>query len=501
MCVRVARSARATRQKLASVQYDTCVFTFQLRISPTPSYLTLVLTPRCSHATPALLKRHTGLALSITRAFGGKPLACNYAPADKGHQEATAAVQLLLRKTAPLAEAAAAASRLESVLADNPGIHIFALDPVRKALLAAAPQGRESAGAWNIPTLTGTGAPDAAAAHAAEDVEPLLRLLSLPIVPLPRLLADAFAVVPGGRVVAGESTKGGKTTSTRRSRETERQHSGVDGTDAGGPLLLPAVDERVFSALVGRLTRIGGEGLTAAEAVAAVRQIVSQVDIALGGSRLESARGQVPATVEAKNCGGPISDGGALFRRREDDMLLLSTGIQLAARACLGIVSLGARIGGAAAAAVDVGEDETEQTPEQQLFSGSTEDSSKAQGRKPGEGAALIRPTPAYHDSWRASFAVLADIFRRPFLIRLACPLSDHDRRIPNGTSAGDGQRGLSPGEVICTDLSALLVAAVAAEEDTVAEMGNSPGRMTHKSEGRGVVARAAAPFLERLCR
>ncbi|CAN0203319.1 unnamed protein product, partial [Scytosiphon promiscuus] len=101
-----------------------------------------------------------------------------------------------------------------------------------------------------------------------------------------------------------------------------------------------------------------------------------------------------------------------------------------------------------------------------------------------------------------AAHDALSDVFRRPFLLRVACPLPSErtGRRTKlalSGTarSAGNGcSRSL--GEVACTDMAALVVAGAAAEEEAggIARGGGGRGR-------RRVVADATGPFLERLCR
>lgn len=358
--------------------------------------------------------RNPGLAVSIARLFGRSAVTVGVGDRSAGNT----AVHLLLKKRPPptASTMAVSAARLGAVLADNPGLSIFELNRVRKPLLASA----EGAGERGC---GGGGGPDAAE---------LELLLSLPSLPLPRLIRDAFTALGGGD---GNQTRA------------------ADG--ATGPSVMPCLNGRVFDVLA---DRISGGG--AAVAAAAVRQAVSRLDLALRSNGSPSS--VVSATEEAS----------AAVAGEGQEALLLSAGLRLVAGACLGLVD-------------------------------------SASG--PGFSSA----------SSRSAFGVLGDVFRRPFLLDLACPLSDgvisasgaatagspgaacdeaasetmlHDDDMEEDDGDGDGgERGvgrrtpISLREIACTGLSALVVSAAAVED---------------QAEGAGGgVARAAAPFLEGLCR
>ncbi|CAM9715239.1 unnamed protein product, partial [Ectocarpus sp. 4 AP-2014] len=334
----------------------------------------------------AAAKACQGLAISIARSFG-----CNAAAVGSGDRSAgNTAVHLLLKKRPPPRPTARAASaaRLAATLADNLGLSVFELNRVRKLLLASSPSPS------SLVPAAGSGGGGGTAVGGADAAE-LELLLSLPGLPLPRLIGDAFTIL--GRSDGGDGNSGSDDSDAAKASSTSKTH------------LLPCSNGRVFDALARRIAG-GGQG----EAVAAVRQVVSRLDLALDSAAVAASSA---ATME--------------------EALLLSTGLRLVAGACLELVSSG--------------------TP------------SSSAARK-----------------------ALANVFRRPFLLRLACPLSAEGPAAGTGTdeveTAGEvEEKSLS--EVACGDLSALVVAVAAAEEEEEEE------------EGGGVVAGAAAPFLERLCR
>lgn len=222
------------------------------------------------------------------------------------------------------------------------------------------------------------------------DAAELELLLSLPGLPLLRLIGDALTTLGS----SGGGSSGSEDNDAANASPTSNTH------------LLPCSNGRVFDVLARRIAA-AGQG----EAVAAVRQVVSRLDLALDSA----AMGASSATTE--------------------EALLLSTGLRLVAGACLGLVSTGTPCSSAAREAV-------------------------------------------------------ANVFRRPFLLRLACPLSAEVAAAGTGRGemerSGEGEdKPLS--EMACGDLSALVVAGAAAEEE--------------EGGGGEVIAGAAAPFLERLCR
>ncbi|CAM9692968.1 unnamed protein product [Laminaria digitata] len=409
-----------------------------------------------------------GLAAAIAKSFAATPSPSGAAPSSTADnsalRDANSEARLLLLQTPPpsaaaattappataaaaaaaaaVAAVAAAAARLAEIIADNPGLNLFALNPVREALLLAdaGPGSGYDPGAWREEegekkgeafTSAAAGAGASAGADAGAKIETLL--LSLESLPLPRLVADALTagVAHGGRRSGGGSGGGG---------------SGGGGEDSdmnylSAETFLPAADARVFAALARRISR--GEAITSGgvstEAVAVagagarvgaggagavVRQIVSQLDLALNR--------------------GPL--GTTTTTTTTEEALFLSTGLRLAAGACLGLVT----------------------------------------------SAASAAPS-------RRAFEALADVFRRPFFLSLACPLSGGTaasikagtlevQRGDNNEEEEYGRRLFHLGEVACADMAALLVSAVAIEEGT-------------DTTGAGVAAEAARPFLDRLCR
>lgn len=261
-------------------------------------------------------------------------------------------------------------------------------------------------------------------ASAAE----LKLLLSPACVPLPRLIDDAFTMLGG----------------------SEEEGVNQDGEE-DECLLLPCANGLVFDILA---QRISGDA-----PAAAVRQIVSRLDLALNHNDPPASNAELQEASE--------EDTAAW----EMEALLMTTGLRLAAGACLNLV----------------------------VASASSSSSNPLSSRR--------------------AHGALSDVFRRPFLLRLACPISSKGSgvakpavstitaRFPNSVAAvgkgemvveaaagamdGTGGRGtpraLSLGEVACTDMAAMVVAAASAE-------GEAGG-------GGGLVADATAPFLERLCR
>lgn len=475
-----------------------------------------------------------GMAMSMARLFGsgrfftamGK---CFNILAETPRLEANAAVQLLLKTKPPPTKrvVSAAAGRLASILADNPGINIFLLKTVLKNLLFRRPHVKipDNVNGINAkePSADGIGAP----ADGDDDaVMPMQRLLSLPSLPLPRLLSDAFTVLGGDElreVLGGSAFSDANETagpSPAGYKRTGRTQGG-----AWSSSLLPAADDRVFHALC-----LGIFSASPATAGAAVRQIVSQIDLTLnyhvaatataidpdsssglsgGPSFLAAAETQSSSRATAT---GTRTGRWSPNRREVEEVEMLSLGIRLAARGCLGLFGL--NLGGNIVAATAV-----VRTAEKGLAI--QEDTYGDEGRKATE--------PVHAASQSQIADALADVFHRPFLLRLACPLTS--RRVetavtevtemvvgevsPQVVAAGaktqhfllgkhsvnadnddyggeeeDCELRADLGEVVCTELSALVVAARAAEEGALAESG-----------GIGLVADAAAPFLERLCR
>ncbi|CAN0435138.1 unnamed protein product, partial [Ectocarpus fasciculatus] len=195
-----------------------------------------------------------------------------------------------------------------------------------------------SSSSFSSVPATGSGGGGGGTGVEGPDEAELELLLSLPGLPLPRLIGDAFTTLGSSSSSSGSSGSD-DSDAAKATPSTSKTH------------LLPCWNGQVFGVLARRIAG-GGQG----EAVAAVRQVVSRLDLALGSAAVTAGS---EATME--------------------ETLLLSTGLRLVAGACLELVSTG---------------------------------------------------TPS---SWAAGEA-LTSVFRRPFLLHLACPLSAEVAAAGTGT-------------------------------------------------------------------
>lgn len=463
--------------------------------------------------------RGTGLAASIARLAGYSALAegdggdVDRLLCDRKRQEAETALQLLLKKaaqarrtTSPAAAPAAAseaAARLSFVLEDCPGMNAFSLGPIVKELRtnasgnADAAASSKSSGQSGLHPCLNSGAPAAkpnvAVAEEVSASRVLLDCVSLRL--LPRLLADSLtpieddaiasdgpapAVIPeaGGEILAASFAEAGESVSP----------------------LLPAANEGVFGALVRSLC---GPAVKPARTAAAVRQIISHLDLFLDRRPLGAA-----AAAGAKEKRAGVS--------------LFSTGIRLVAATCLGLLAVDG-------IDVPVGDEEValERGAENASRVANESESleSVLQYDVDNGGSKAAVEQPSWRTRRRYAFEALVDVFRRPFLLRLACPTcfdsgstvsaaaggirggavakAETETALKMKTSTCGGSKLAHPfspslGEVSCTEISALLEAAEAAA-DTFEEavMRREGGNERFKP---GFVAEAAAPFLEGLC-
>lgn len=446
--------------------------------------------------------RGTGLAESIARLAGHSALTDGDGDdvgrllLDRERKEAETALRLLLkaaqarRKTSPAA-ASEAAARLSSVLEDSPGINAFSLGPIVKELSAnvsanvdAAASSKLSSGQSRLhpPRPVNSGNPAAkpnAKERGASQV--LLDFVSLQL--FPRLLEDSLTPIEDDAIASAGPAPA---PAAILDAGGEILDAFFAETGKSVSLFLPAANEGVFSALIRILS---GPEMKPARAASAVRQIISHLDLFLDRRPL----------------------GTAAAKENRPGVSLFSTGMRLVSAACLGLLAVD-RVD------VPVGDRELPVERGVENSSGvSNVDNSESE-------AAADRP------SWRIrrsyAFGALADVFRRPFLLRLACPAcfdksggSNKSEVSVEAVAAGQTKaeteksktktstcsRGRlahhyssSLGEVACTEMSALLVAAAAAadtfEEAVMIQEG------VDKRCISGLVAEAAGLFLEGLC-
>ena len=400
------------------------------------------------------------------------------------------------------AAAAAAAARLSYLIEDSPGTNPFSLSAIVEELRAHS---------VNVVA--------AYAAAPAEEGGTLRLLLSRVSLPLPRLLSDSLSLLEDATA------------------DTDMTDSSIGEVVRVPPLqllLLPAADKRVFNALVRRVS--GHAVASAASKAAAVRQIVSILDLSLdrpfpGPSRDVIRDGRVSKTADSgADTGADIGTGTARSRhRKEAASVLLSTGIRLAAAACLGLLAADGVDGGVreeragdvkAVGVMDV---------EKAKAEGKVDDDMDKMESRTSRGSVPSRSegeTKGWRDrrGWRRhAFDALADVFGRPFLLRLALCPPRFDRS--SGFTAEASEAGKSRtfcggkdlplpspplpslSEVACTELSALVVASASAAAAASAEasvggmgMGMNMTASDGADHGDAFVADAAAPFLEGLC-
>lgn len=445
---------------------------------------------------------YTGLQESITRLFGGDRSAIHESSiGGDARRDANAAAGLFLHRAQQIASpgvsmpvaaadtrastpSAAAGAQLAAILADHPGVNAFELDAVRDELTSA----------------TGDDEDD----HSANS-SPLERIVTLPNLSLSRLLADSFTMLATGK---------GKVICTSTTPPRQK----VDREDTRlrpGPtqLFLPVANDRVLEALSCRVHDSSDGG-------AIVRQIISHVDLALRNRVHSLSRSCAKDTAEV-GVGAHLVQGGdgthaSPATGEETSTLslpLLSAGLRLAADACLGLFALS----------------RGENSP--------PSPTARAVG-----GGQLATPPALSHCRVRDA---LGDVFGRPFLLRLACPLlseatalasegvtaavalpaavassvasavADNAPRETNG--AGGDVSDDEPWtplsklrRMACAEMSALVVAAASAEEDfsaaSVETIEKKKGEDRAHPSGAprrtvGIVTEAAAPFLDRLCR
>lgn len=384
-----------------------------------------------------------------------------------------------------------------------------------------------------LPAFAGT---DAGVDPGAK-METLLLSLSLGGLPLSRIVSDALKSFdrqqPGGSPPLGSASKRGApplkgvANGGRGSGGSSSSggSAGGEGSDLNFPAgsFLPAGDARVFAALARRISHSeeGGEAGTSGVSVEAgagpgtgvgtglgagaiVRQIVSQLDLALNHGP--------PGGVATMAMFG----GGCLRRTLQEEALLLSAGLRLASRACLGLLVASTAGSGAVRARMEVGVG-AEAGAGAGAVAGHPEAKEGGEGGGAGGGGRSRAggAAAAAASSSRQAFEALADVFRRPFLLRLACPLSGEAAaagveagalEAHRGGDSEQGVRSFDLGELACADMAALLVAAVAAEEgsdaaDASATSASTGRRRRRRGAGAGIAAEAARPFLERLCR
>lgn len=439
--------------------------------------------------------RGTGLAESMAQLAGHGALTdsdVDHLLRDHERQEAETALQLLLktaaqarRKTSPAAAASEAAARLSSVLEDSPGINAFSLGPIVKELSAnasanadAAASSKLSSGQSGSHPRLNSGDPAAKPNDEGGAWQVLLDSVSLQL--LPRLLANSLTPVEDDAIASAGPAPAAILDARGKILDASFAETGKSVSQ-----FLPAANARVFGALVRILC---GPAMKSARAAASVRQIISHLDLFVDRRPLRTAAA----------------------KENRVEVSLFSTGMRLVAEACLGLLAVDR---------VDVPVGDKELPVERGVENASGVSNVDNGGRE----AAAERP------SWRTrrryAFGALVDVFRRPFLLRLACPAC-FDKTGGSNESAVSAARGRavakaetetlnmktstfgggrlahpfssSLGEVACTEMSALLVAAATAadtfEEAVMRREGGDERCIS------GFVAEAAEPFLEGLC-
>lgn len=204
--------------------------------------------------------------------------------------------------------------QLAAVLADNPGINFFHLAPVQAAVAevnaVSVEHVRDKTGDGGHGLLSDSSAADESPASGkvrggggAFGCHPVSLLVELPSIPLSRLLADAFAIF--GRhatklVPAPSSSSLSASVSSKKAAEVE--------------------NNAVLDALT---RRIAAESPW--QAVASVRQVISQIGLRFHGAMAAAATGDSLS----------VSSSGAWFEHLE---VSLSAGLHLAGRVCLDLV-------------------------------------------------------------------------------------------------------------------------------------------------------------------
>lgn len=335
------------------------------------------------------------------------------------------------------------------MLADNPGVNLFALDPVKDALAQASS---------SVVCAKVTHGDSGRGCVNADDgtSDRLAAWLLLPSIPLPRLLCDALTLF--------DREPGSPASSSSRKRAVGA-HVLANGNDAYGSFYLPAACDAVFDALAVRI-----ESESPRRVALAVKQIVSLVSMRFHGAA---------ATIAAADQKYPRSPSSPPRGMRSEPSSseptegMLSVGIRLASRACLDLVI-------AAATAPDA--------PRLLPDASSVFDALAAIFRNPLLLNLACPLSTASIEPQQPRTATQSDD-------SVVSPIGDRDRR-SGGVPADPCS---SVGAVACASMSALLRVAASVEERD-RDFEGKAGRDKRTRRTSHVVCEAAAVFVEQLC-